>query len=71
MIDSDHEINLDLFESIRKFLTKIEQWWIVEFDMRVDSNYHDLDNLNMKDIKSGSMVLLDHLIDMVNEDMKK
>jgi len=73
MIDSDHEINLDLFESIKRLLTKIEQWWIVEFEMPANPDYNnfDFDSLDMNEVKSGNIILLNHLIDVVKEEFKK
>jgi len=73
LIDSDHEINLELFESIRKLLTKIEQWWIVEFEMQVNPEYNnvDYDSLDMNEINSGNMILLNHLIEMIKDELKK
>jgi hypothetical protein len=72
MIDSDHEINLDLFESIKRLLTKIEQWWIVEFEMPTNPDYDnfDYDSLDMNEVNSGNMILLNHLIDIVKNEMK-
>jgi hypothetical protein len=72
MIDPGHEINLELFKSIRKLLTKIEQWWIVEFEMPVNPDYDnfDYDNLDLNDVKSGNMIMLNHLIELVEEELQ-
>jgi len=73
MIDCDHEINLDLFESIKRLFTKIEQWWIVEFEMPANPEYDnfDYDSLDMNEVKSGNMILLNYLIDVVKYEIKK
>lgn len=69
MVDSDHEINLELFESIKKLLAKIERWWIIEFEMAIDQEYDnfDYDTLDVNEIKSGNMILLEHLIEMIDD----
>lgn len=71
IIEPEHDIDLYLFESIRKLLTKIEQWWIVEFEMTLNPEYDnfDYDNLDMNEIKSGQMILLNHLIDILKEEL--
>ncbi len=72
IIDSDHEINLFLFESIKRLLTKIEQWWIVESEMKLNPEYDnfDYDSLDMNEGESGQMVVLNYLIDVVKHEMK-
>ena len=72
LVDSDHEINIELFESINKLLTKIEQWWIVEFEMPVNPEFDNFDyvNVDMNEIKSGNIILLNHLIEVVKEEIK-
>ena len=72
MIDSDHEINFELFESIRKLLMKIEQWWIVEFEMPVNPDYDnfDYDSLDMNEVNSGNMILLSHFFDVAKEEIE-
>ena len=73
LIDSEHEVNLDLFEAIKKLLTKIEQWWIIEFEMLINQDFDDFNynTLDLNKVESGLMVLLDYMIDVVREELKK
>ncbi len=72
MIDSEDEINLNLFESIKRLLAKIEQWWIIEFEMPLNPKYDnfDYDQLGLNEVNSGNMILLNHLIEVVQNEVK-
>ncbi|MES2516879.1 MAG: hypothetical protein V4585_02155 [Bacteroidota bacterium] len=69
IIDSAHNVDLKLFDSIKKLLKKIEQWWIVEFEMAINTKLDDIDSkdINFDEIRSGNMILLDLIIDSVSE----
>lgn len=67
IVDSSHNIDSKLFDSMKKLLKKIEQWWIVEFEMEVNPQFYNIDpkDINYDEIQSGNMILLDLIIESV------
>ena len=42
LIDSELNLNVDYFVRVRRLLEKVEVWWILNFEMPVNSDFTDL-----------------------------
>lgn len=69
IVDIEKDINLNYFLRIKELLRKIENWWILEFEVTLNP---DFDNKKIKndEVTSGRELLLNHLISIVFEDKK-
>lgn len=61
LIDIDKEVNIQYLRAILRLLTKIDRWWIMNFQLLINSDYDGVE-VNEADVKSGRMVLLDVII---------
>lgn len=61
LIDIDKEVNVQYLYAILRLLTKIDRWWIMNFDLPVNPDYDGVE-VNEEDVRSGRMLLLDVII---------
>ncbi|MCX5704187.1 MAG: hypothetical protein NT066_06845 [Candidatus Omnitrophica bacterium] len=61
LVDNNFSIDVNQFLKIRELLTKIERWWIIEFEMAINEDFDNID-VEPEKVLSGPMILLDHLI---------
>lgn len=61
------DIDTDKFLKMRELLFKIERWWIVEFEMAINEDFDTID-VDVNQVLSGPMMLLDHLISVVTKE---
>ncbi|MFH1421717.1 MAG: hypothetical protein ABIH42_03255, partial [Planctomycetota bacterium] len=61
LIDSNFQVNIGLFESIKTLITTIDRWWSRNIVIPLDPNYdgQDLSLIKDKDIYSGNMMFMD------------
>ncbi len=59
--DFRHAVNMQLLDSIRFLIGKIDRWWIREIEMEVNPAYDHVDKGTVPDsqIHSGSMMMMD------------
>lgn len=67
IINIDKELNLDLFLKIKKYLTRIENWWIVDFELTLNPEY-DNKTVKKENVTSGREILLNHLLSIAFQD---
>ncbi len=72
MIDSEHEINIHLFNEIRRLLEKIDRWWILEIEMPFNPDFDGIEfsEKDKQEILSGYMIIIDYLIEIVKKELK-
>lgn len=70
LIDDNTNINVALLKKSQELLTKIEKWWIIEFEIPVNPDY-DGQQIDENDIQTGSTVLLDYFMEIANEEINK
>jgi len=61
LVDSDFEVDVKILFEIRDVVEKADTWWIREVEIPINP---DFDKVEVKDsdIRSGRMIILDHLI---------
>jgi hypothetical protein len=70
LVDIDKEINIHYLRAILRLLTKIDRWWIMNFELPVNPDY-DRVEVNEDEVMSGRMVLLDVIIQSALESEKQ
>jgi len=63
ILDSEHEIDLELYNLINELITKIERWWIAEVEIPSNPDFDNVD-VDINKIKGGNMLILEHIIAM-------
>lgn len=71
MVDSDHEINIHLFNEIRRLLEKIDRWWLLEFEIPTNPDFDNFAEKDLQEFHSGYMIMMEHLIEIVKKEMKE
>jgi hypothetical protein len=66
LVDSDFEVELKCLFQIRDIVEKADIWWIQELEIPINP---DFDQVKIKDgdIRSGRMIILDHIISIACE----
>ena len=66
LVDSDFEVDVKYLFEIRDIVEKADIWWIKEVEIPINP---DFDQVEVKDsdIRSGRMIILDHLISVAVE----
>jgi hypothetical protein len=67
LIDGGLNLNVDYFVRIRQLLEKIEVWWILNFEIPINSDFVGVE-IDPQEIIPGRVVALDHLIAIVSSD---
>lgn len=70
LIEKKLNINLSYFYKMRELLNKIEIWWILNYEIIINPDMSEVktDNLKPEDVRPGTVILLDYLIQIVEED---
>jgi hypothetical protein len=61
---------VDYFVRVRRLLEKVEVWWILNFEIPVNSDFDGVE-VDPKEIKPGRVIALDHLISIVLSDFNE
>jgi len=66
LVDSDFEVDVKYLFEIRDIVEKADIWWVKEVEIAINP---DFDQVEVKDsdIRSGRMIILDHLISVALE----
>lgn len=64
LTDSDFEVEVKYLFQIRDIIEKVDIWWMKEVEAPINPDI-DLDKIKDAIIKSGRMIILDHLISTV------
>ena len=56
--DADHNVELDLLQTIQRLIAKVDRWWIRNVHMTVDPQFDGVE-VEESDIQSGTMVAFD------------
>jgi len=68
--EPDRNLNLNYFVRIRELLTKIEIWWVRNFEMLVNPEFDGVE-IEDKEIHPGRVIALDYLISVALSDYLK
>lgn len=66
LADSDYEVDVKYLFQIRDILEKVDVWWMKEVEALISPDI-DLDKIQDASIRSGGMIILDHIISIALE----
>jgi len=71
--DSDKRTKTEFIQEIRDLYFKIHKWWFIEFEMAIDPELGKLnpDELDFDEVLSFIMMPMNHMINIVNDEIKK
>jgi hypothetical protein len=64
IIDDNVNINIKYLFKMQEILKKIDVWWIKEVELTINPDFKNV-NREELDVKSGSMLLLNHLLSIL------
>lgn len=70
LVDDNTDINIGLLNKAQELLTRIEKWWIIEFEIPVNPDF-DGREINEEEVSSGTAIFLDYLMEIANEEINK
>lgn len=70
LVDEQININIYLLKKSIELISKIDKWWILEFEVTINPDFDGID-INPDNVKSGYIVFLDHLTEIVKEEMDR
>lgn len=70
LIDDDTNINVELLKKSQELLTKIEKWWIVEYEIPINADF-DEQEINVNEVSSGTAIFLDYLMEIAKEEINR
>ncbi len=70
IVDIDKDVNISYFLRIKELLRKIENWWVLEFEVTMNPDFDNVE-INKNEFTSGKELLLNHLISIAFEDWKE
>jgi hypothetical protein len=65
IVDDSRNIDVSHFSAIRDLVARIDTWWIREVHLTINAD--PIDTGQVTEIKSGQIMLLDYLLDVVSE----
>lgn len=70
LIDNDTNINVELLKKSQELLTKIEKWWIVEYEIPINPDF-DEEEIDVNEVGSGTTIFLDYLMEIAKEEINR
>lgn len=70
LVDENTNVNKELLKKCQKLLSKIEKWWILNFEIPVNPEF-DGQEIKEEDVKSGRTIYLDYLMEIIEKDINK
>jgi hypothetical protein len=70
LIDDSININFSLIKKTHRILTKIDKWWIIEFEIPINPDF-DIQEIKKSQVFSTTSVFLDYLMSVVDDEIKK
>jgi len=70
LVDDNTNINIALLKKSQTLLSKIEKWWIIEFEIPVNPDF-DGKIIDENEVQSGTTVFLDYLMEIANDEINK
>ena len=64
LLDDSISINTGLLIKLKQLVQKIERWWVINVEIPINPEF-DGQTIDEENIKSGNMILLDYLIEIV------
>lgn len=65
LVDDRHTVQVDLISSVQLLVAKVDRWWILNVHVPTDPSF-DGHTPPPEDVSSGTMVLLQYLVDTVS-----
>lgn len=66
IVDESRNVDVSHFSIIRDLVTRIDTWWIREVHLTINADLNSNPD-HITEVKSGPMMLLDYLLDVVSE----
>jgi hypothetical protein len=70
LVDDNTNINVSLLKKSQELLTKIEKWWIIEFEIPVNPDF-DGQEIDESQVQSGTSIFLDYLMEIADDEINK
>lgn len=70
LIDDNTSINVELLKKSQELLTKIEKWWIVEYEIPINPDF-DEQEIDVNEVSSGTTIFLDYLMEIAKEEINR
>ena len=70
LVDDNFNVNIELLRKSKELLTKIEKWWIIEVEIPLNPDF-DGKKIDESEVLSGSMIFLNYLMEIANEEISR
>ncbi|MBP9056354.1 MAG: hypothetical protein KBF69_08200 [Saprospiraceae bacterium] len=70
LVDDNININISLLKKSQELLTKIEKWWIIEFEISGNLDF-DGQEIDESQVSSGTSIFLDYIMEIAFEEINK
>jgi len=69
LIDDSKTFEIELFNSLLKFISKIEKYWVLEFEIPINPDY-DNKEINEDEVSTGVIILMEYLVNIAKEEIE-